>query len=87
MRLSGMVLRQKVKEGSWRDCSVVRGLAAFPQTLHKHGSSQLYVTPVLGDSMSSSCFHRPYVHVVHRYIHVGKTPIHIKVRQQQKTSN
>ena len=48
-----MVLHQKAKEGSWRDCSVVRGLAAFPQTLHAHGGSQLYVTTVLGDSAST----------------------------------
>lgn len=72
----------KAQTGSWKDGSTVKSTCCSFRvpvfiSQHPHGASQPSVTPVSGDPIPSSDFHRHQACVWHIYIHGSRTS-HIK---------
>jgi len=59
----------------------LRALAAPPEGLDTHGSSQTTCNSILGDLMPSSGLNMHKVHVCYTDIHAGKALAHIKEKQ------
>jgi hypothetical protein len=65
---------------------LMENLGSIPH--NPQGSSQLSVTPVLGDPRSTSGFHRACIHMVHR--HTGRQNTHthqIKINKSLKSES
>jgi hypothetical protein len=78
-----MYVVYKSKFKSWRAGPVAINIGCSSRELkfdsqHRHGSSQLAITPLPGNPRPVSGLHRQQIYMCYTKIYVGKIPIHMK---------